>query len=154
MRQLNPIYTILLAYILASCNSPKPTAYFFISNTSDSKKLINIKVTIDTISVFNDTIKYSNIAPDLQYTPDLRLPKGKYIIRVFADSAKAFAEKQLNLDNDRWVFISYSYKPPIDTVEAQSLKNFGIDTTFLKEQIRGSPPTVIIHIMDKEPIHM
>ena len=140
---------------MACCNSPDPNAYFFISNTSENKKAVDIKVTIDTTAIFHDIIEYTDIAPDLQYTPNTTLPKGKYFIRVVADSGRAVAEQQIYLDNDRWIFISYSYKPPIDTAEANNLmKNFGNDTSWIDQQLRGSPPRVVIHIMDKEPIHM
>lgn len=110
---------------------------------------------IGTNIVFNGTAKYSNVAPDLQYTPFLALPKGNYIIKVVADSAKALAEKTVNLDGDRWIFVSYSYKPPMDTIETNNLeKIFSSDTSWMKNQLRGHPPKVIIQIMDKEPIHI
>ena len=154
MHILRRIFTIFISSLLLGCKSPNPNAYFFISNTSDNQNTVDIKVTIDTNTIYNDILKYSNIAPDLQYTPYLTLPKGKYLIRAIADSGRAFAEQPINLDADRWIFISYSYTPPIDTVEANTLlKNFH-NKSFIDQLLKGSPPKVIIYIMDKEPIHM
>jgi hypothetical protein len=140
---------------VTSCNWFQPTAYFIISNGSDDKKVVDMKVSIGTKDVFNDTIKFTNIQPDLQYTPYLTLPKGQYIIQIMADSGKVTVAQPINLRHDRWIFVSYSYKLPIDTAEAAVLlKNFGNDTSWVNPQLRGIPPIVKIHIMDKEPIHM
>ena len=69
------IFGILYVSLFASCNSSNPTAYFFISNISDTKKAVDIKITMDTNAIFDGIIKYSNIAPDLQYTPYVTLPR-------------------------------------------------------------------------------
>lgn len=155
MQSPRKLKLLLILPLLTGCSWFQPTAYFFISNTSDDKKRVDIKVSIGTKDVFDDTIKYTNIQPDLQYTPYLTLQKGKYVIRVTADSGKVVVEQPINLGNDRWIFISYAYKPPIDTVEARTLlKNFGNDTSWVNPQLRGFPPSVTIHVMDKEPVHM
>lgn len=151
-RQLKLLFILTL---LTACNWFQPTAHFFISNNSDHKKDVDINVSIGTKDVFSDTIKYTNIRPDLQYTPYVTLPKGKYMIRVTADNGKVAVEQPINLGNDRWIFVSYAYKPPIDTAEANMLlKSFGNDTSWVNPQLRGFPPSVTIHIMAKEPVHM
>jgi hypothetical protein len=146
---------LIILPLLTGCSWFQPTAYFFISNTSDHKKVVDINVSIGKKDVFDNTIKYTNIQPDLQHTPYVTLPKGKYVIRVTADSGKVSVEQPINLGNDRWIFVSYTYKPPIDTAEANVLlKNFGNDTAWVNRQLRGFPPSIKIHIMDKEPVHM
>jgi hypothetical protein len=83
------------------------------------------------------------------------LPKGKYTICISSDDGKAVTENEINLTNDKWIFISYPYVPPIDAPHADVLlKNFRNDTAWVNPQVRGFPPTVTIHIMDKEPVHM
>ena len=152
--RLSHIPVLLLISIFAGCRASNSEAYFFISNTSNDKKSVDIKVTIDTNTIFNGIAKYSNIAPDLQYTPFLTLPKGNHTIKVVADSSRALAEKEINLDNDRWIFVSYTYKLPMDSIEGSNLKkNFGSDTSWINNQLKGYPPKIIIHIMDKEPVH-
>ncbi len=146
---------ILFLSLLLACKSSKRNAYFFLSNTSETKKAVDIKVVIGNTNVFDDTIKYTNIAPDLQYTPHVKLPEGEYILRVIADNSKVTTEQTINLDNDRWIFVSYSYIPPIDTAEVNNRsKNFGYDTSWINQQLRGVPPAVKVHIMNKEPVHM
>ena len=146
---------ILVLFLLAGCNWFQRTAYFFISNTSEDRKAVDIQVSIGDKTVYNDRIKYTDIAPDLQYTPYVTLPKGKYMMRVTADSGKVSIEHPVDLGTDRWIFVSYSYKAPIDTAKAKILfENFRNDTTWLNLQVRGYLPNVKIHIMDKEPVHM
>lgn len=155
MQSLRQLKLLLILPFLTGCSWFQPTAFFFVSNGSDDRKVVDIKVAIGNKVVFNNTIKYTNIRPDLQYSPYVTMPKGKYVIRVTADSGKVVVEQPINLGNDRWIFISYAYKPPIDTVEASSLlKKFGNDTSWVNPQLHGFPPTVKIHIMDKEPVHM
>jgi hypothetical protein len=152
-----PRLLILLLFIhsLTGCKWFQPTTYFFISNTCRDDKPVNIKVTIAGETVFNDTIRYTNIRPDLTYAPYISLPKGKYTIKVAADNGKATAEQPIDLGNDRWVFISYSFAKPIDSSEAKLLlTNFDNDTSWVNPQLRGSPSKVTIYIMDKEPVHM
>jgi hypothetical protein len=149
------IVIVFITIVLAGCNWFQPTAYFFISNISRERKAVDIKVSIADKTVLDDTIRYTGIQPDLSNTPYVSLPKGKYVIRVTADNAQTLAEQPINLGNDRWIFISYSYLPPIDTAHADMLmKSFGEDTASVNSRVRGYPPRVTIHIMDKEPVHM
>ena len=152
-RQLKLIFFIPL--LTTGCNWFQPTAYFFISNESKDKRVVDIRVSIADKSVFNDSIRYTDIRPDLQYTPYVTLPKGKYTIRVSADNGKATAEQPIDLGNDRWIFVTYSFSNPVDSTEAKILQtNFGFDTAFVNPKLRGSPPRVTVYIMDKEPVHM
>jgi hypothetical protein len=155
VKLLERTFFLLTILLLPGCKWFQPTAYFFISNTSEGKKAVDIKVTIGAKEVFDDTIKYTNIQPDLQYTRYVTLSKGKYNIRVTADSGRVSVEQPIDSGADRWVFVSYSYKPPIDTTEANMLlKNFGNDTSWVNPQLRRFPSSVTIHVMNKEPIHM
>lgn len=146
---------LLIVLLFTGCKWFQPTAYFFISNTSRDKRAVDIKVSIADKTVLSDTLRYTGIQPDLSTTPYISLPKGKYIIRVSADNGKANAAQPVDLGSNRWIFISYSYTPPIDTAHANLLlKNFGNDTSWVNPQLRGFPPSVTIYIMDKEPVHM
>lgn len=152
------IKRLLLIYfvtLFCGCRLFQPTAYFFISNGSEDKTPVDIKIKIGGQTVFDDSIKYTNVRPDLQYTPSITLTKGKYTIFVTADSGKTNLTQPIMLDGDRWIFISYSYNLPADSLQREILmKNFGYDTSFINQKIRGTPSNVGIYIMDKEPIHM
>ncbi len=138
-----------------NCKFLQPTAYFFISNRSEDKTPVDIQIKIGEQSVFNGSIKYTNVRPDLQYTPSVTLTKGKYMIFVTADSGKASLMQPIMLDGDRWIFSSYSFDTPADSTQREKLlKDFGYDTTYMNTKFRGTPSKVAIYIMDKEPIHM
>jgi len=148
------LFTFFLT-LCFGCRLFQPTAYFFISNGSEDKTPVDLQVKIGVQTVFYDSIKYTNVRPDLQYTPSITLTKGKYTIFVTADSGRTSLTQTIMLDGDRWIFISYSYNSPADSVQREILKkNFGYDTSFINHKIRGTPSNVVIHIMDKEPIHM
>ena len=144
--------TFILALTLVtvdSCRLFQPTAYFFIINESQDRKAVDISVTLGRQTVFNDTIKYTNIRPDLQYTPDRTLSKGKYIITVTADNGKVQVRQPIMLDGDRFIFVTYSYKAPVDSTSL--IRNLGFP---FADKLKGQEPKIGIHITDKEPVHL
>ncbi|RZK14370.1 MAG: hypothetical protein EOO43_16455 [Flavobacterium sp.] len=54
-------------------------------------------------------------------------------IATSADNGQTTAEPRIDLSNDRWIFVSYSYMSAMDTTHAKSI--------------------VTIYVMNKEPIH-
>jgi len=80
---------------LTSCHFFQPTAHFFIVNESQDKKAVDINIQLGGQTVFNDTVKYTNVRPDLQYTPSKTLTKGKYTIFVTADSGKVQVQQPI-----------------------------------------------------------
>lgn len=148
------LFTFLVT-LCFGCRLFQPTAYFFISNGSKDKTPVDIKIKIGGQTVFDDSIKYTNVRPDLQYTPSITLTKGKYTIFITADSGKTSLTQPIMLDGDRWIFISYSFNSPADSTQRERLiKDFGYDTSYINTKLRGIPSKVGIYIMDKEPIHM
>ena len=115
----------------------QPAAYFFIINESRDKGVVDIQVTIGGRRVFSDSIHYSNVRPDLQYTPYVRLPKGQYNILVTADSGKARQAEPIVVNSDCWIFVTYHFRAPVDSARRV-----------------GVPSTVGISSMDREPIQM
>ncbi|MCF8254026.1 MAG: hypothetical protein K9I36_06810 [Bacteroidia bacterium] len=141
--------------LCSGCKLFHPTAYFFISNCSEDKTPVDVQIKIGGQTIFDDSIKYTNVRPDLQYTPSITLTKGKYIIFVTAENGKTNLTKPIMLDGDSWIFIYYNFSSPTDSMERERLmKDFWFDTTYMNTKIRGTPPKVDIYIMDKEPIHM
>ena len=88
MRLINKIFFCAAVFLFVGCNLIQPTAYFFITNSSEDQKSVDIAVSIAGETVFNDTINFTNVAPDLQYTPQKTLPKGKYTISIVANKRK------------------------------------------------------------------
>lgn len=148
------ILYLFLVTLCFGCRLFQPTAYFFISNGSEDKTPVDIQISIGRQTVFDDSIKYTNVRPDLQYTPSITLTKGKYTIFVTADSGRTSLTQPIMLDGDRWVFISYSFKTPADSAQRERLiKDFGYDTTYMNTKLWGTASKVGIYIMNKEPIH-
>jgi len=143
-----PFLLTIILLTVSGCRLFQPTAYFFIVNESQDKKTVDINVTIGGETVFNNVVKYTNVRPDLQYTPDLTLTKGKYIITIIADSGKVQVTQPIMLDGDRYIFVTYSYKEPLDS--ATLVKNLGFP---LAEKLKGQEPKIGIYISDKEPVH-
>ena len=139
----------LTLLIVTGCRLFQPTAQFFIINESQDKKAVDINVTLGGQTVFSDTIKYINVRPDLQYTPNKTLSKGKYMITITADSGKVQVRQPIMLDGDRFIFVTYSYKAPVDS--ATLIKNLGFP---FAEKLKGQEPKIGIYITDKEPVHM
>jgi hypothetical protein len=155
---------ILLAFafcfaIITSCKYFQPTAYIYISNQSRDKKAVDISISLDNENVFSDTIKWTNVAPDLQYSVARIKPKGKYILKVVADSGKLKEAQEINLDKDKWVFVTYTYEAPIDSSTLFDRYGFLINATgyidsSLSKKLKGIDPTVLIYVKDEEPIFM
>ncbi len=150
-RQLLALIFLLTLTLVSqtSCRFFQPTAHFFIINESQDKKAINISVTLGGQSVFDDTIKYTNVRPGLQYTPSKTLTKGKYMITVIADSGKVQVRQPLMLDSERFIFVTYSYKAPVDSTTL--IKKFGFP---FADKLKGQEPKIGIYITDKEPVHL
>ena len=132
-----------------SCSFFQPTARFFIINESYDKKNVDIKVILGKQIVFEDTIKYINIRPDRQYMTNNRQKAGKYTITVTADNGKVQVQQPIILEGDRFIFVTYSYKAPVDSVTLA--KKLGHP---FAGEIKGQEPKIGIHITDKEPVHL
>ncbi len=144
------ILSLMLVVLLAIFyRQLHPTAHFFISNNSEDRRMVDMILTMGGEKVFGDTIKYTSIRPDLSYTPELTLPKGKYLITITADSGKLQVKQRVMLDGDRYIFISYSYTAPLDTTKMASIPGFPYSDVW-KEQ----KPKIEIYVTDEEPWHL
>ncbi len=151
---MKQLLIILSATFFAGCRLFQPTAYLFITTSSEDKTPVDIHVKIGGETIFNDTISYTPVIPDLRNTPYVTLPKGKNVIIVTADSGKVSDTRPFMLDTDRWIFINYSYKKAPDSAKSKILKEmFWYDTAYLNKKLREMPPQITIHITAKEPIH-
>ena len=152
IKQLSFISAISLFF---SCRLFQPTAYFFITNESTDKPSVDFKVSIGGKSVFDDTIRYNNLKPDLQYTPSKTLTKGKYTLFISSDNGKTNLTQPIILDSDCWIFITYSFNSPADSIQRISLKKyFGYDSLYLNTKLPGTASKIGIFIADKKPVHL
>ena len=82
-------------------------------------------------------------------TPNTTLSKGKYTIFVTADGGKVQIQQPIMLDGDRFFFVTYSYKAPVDSTTLIKNPEFPF-----ADQLKGQEPKIGIYITDKEPVHM
>ena len=145
-------YTTLLALVImkaTSCQFFHPTVHFFIINKSEDRKAIDINIKLGGQSVFNDTIKFTNIRPDLQYTARKSFKKGRYTILVTADNGKVQIKQPIMLDSDKFIFVTYSYKATVDSTTL--IKKLGFP---FAEKLKGQEPKIEIYIANEKPVHL
>ncbi|MFC4632377.1 hypothetical protein ACFO3O_00545 [Dokdonia ponticola] len=153
MKKKNLLIFILLISLFG-CES-KIDGFFYISNGSRDQSEILLRLIIDNDTIFEKNVKYSNIAPDLQYIENRNLTKGKHkiIFEVVHTNLKQI--ENLVFDKDTWVFLSYEYKKPADSLKRAELnKSFGgvKDSTNLI-LYDGQKPSLTFHVMENEPKH-
>jgi hypothetical protein len=138
--------------MLWRCNLLQPKAQFYLINTSKDKPRVDIKVYLAGDTVFADTIKYSNVAPDLQYMPSITASKGKHLIIIEADRDSLLLKQPLILDKDKWIFITYFYEAPIDS--ATLIKKYGFIDPYAAKKLKGRKPELGINVQDTPPNHL
>lgn len=151
---MRKLLTFILLISLFGCES-KVDGIFYISNGSRDQTEIPLRLIIDNDTLFDQNAKYSNIAPDLQYIEDKKLTKGKHKIIFEVANSELKRIENVEFDKDKWIFISYEFKKPADSLKRIELdKSFGgnKDSTNLF-LYNGRKPSLTFHIMENEPIH-
>lgn len=134
---------------------PKVDGTFYISNGSQDRTEILLRLIVDNDTIFDQNAKYTNISPDLQYIENKKLTKGIHEIIFEVGNSELKRIEKVEFENDKWIFLSYEFKKPTDSIKKAELdKSFGRikDSTnlFLYNGLR---PTLTFYIMENEPIH-
>jgi hypothetical protein len=146
LKTIRFILLILLLQPLAGCQLFYPKVHFQLINYSSDKSVVDLKVSLAEDDVFDDSIKRSTVAPDIQYTFSKAVPKGKYTIYIEADSGRAKRVQPLMLDKDKWVIIIYNYSKPMDS--ASVLKEYG----YLEpNKLKGKANSLLVSVRN-EPV--
>ncbi|TMM50982.1 hypothetical protein FEE95_22040 [Maribacter algarum] len=150
------ILTFILLISLFGCES-KIDGFFFITNTSQDQSEVPLRLIVDNDTIFDQKVKWTNIRPDLQYVEEKKLTKGKHKIIFEVTNTGLKRIENMEFDKDKWIFVSYGYKKPVDSLKRIELdKSFdGIkykDSTFA-DFYNGRKPSLTFHIMETEPIH-
>ena len=151
---MRKLLTFILLISLFGCES-KVDGIFYISNGSRDQTEIPLRLIIDNDTLFDQNAKYSNIAPDLQYIKDKKLTKGKHKIIFEVANSELKRIENVEFDKDKWIFISYEFKNPADSLKRIELdKNFnGIKDSTNLFLYDGRKPSLTFHIMETEPIN-
>lgn len=115
-------------FVLAACGSSRPMAHLFAYNNSDSGTPIDVSITRHTKGTANQTI-HATLKPGLQELDSRNFSKGTYDVAAEANNGLVSVKKNMVLDSDRWVIITYTYH---DSANIQ--KSYGyVDTAVLKK---------------------
>jgi hypothetical protein len=151
---MRKLLTFILFISLFGCES-KVDGIFYISNGSQDQTEIPLRLIVDNDTLFDQSAKYTNIAPDLQYIENKKLTKGKHKIVFEVGNSDLKRTEYLEFEKGKWIFLSYEFKKPADSIRKAELdKSFGglKDSTNLF-LYNGRKPSLTFHIMENEPIH-
>jgi hypothetical protein len=132
---------LLLAIGLTSCRN---NVDIIISNVIYNADPVDFQVVLGTDTVFNDKIKSTDIRPDLTNYVSTSLPKGKYSLKVLADSGRILIIRPVDISTDTWIFIEYAGSKAVK--ESQS-----------RPDNRNYPAgfdTILIHMTREKPTFM
>jgi hypothetical protein len=151
---MKKLLTFILLISLFSCES-KVDGIFYISNGSQDQSEIPLRLIVDNDTLFDQDAKYSNIAPDLQYIETKKLTKGQHEIVFEIANSELKRIKKIDFDKDKWIFLSYYYKKPADSLKRAELDKIfgGIKDSTNLFLYNGRKPSLTFHIMENEPIH-
>ncbi len=110
---------------------------FYITNSSRDQAEVPLRLIIDNDTIFDKTVKYSNIRPDLQHIEKVKLKEGQHQIIFEVASINLKRIENIKLDKHKWFFLSYRFKKA-DSIEGLS---------------KGEKPNLTFNITETEPIH-
>lgn len=130
---------------LAACSSYRPMAHLVVYNNSDSGTPIDVSITHRTKGTVNQTI-HTTLKPGLQELDPRHFSRGAYDVTAEANNGLVSVKKNMVLDTDRWVIITYTYH---DSANIQ--KSYGyVDTAVLKK-INGKYAGLDMYIENRKP---
>lgn len=119
---------LFAVFVLTACSSSRPMAHLIAYNNSDSGTPIDVSITCHTKGTAYQTI-HTTLKPGLQELNSRYFSKGAYNVAAEANNGLVSVKKNMVLDSDRWVIITYTYH---DSASIQ--KSYGyVDTTVLKK---------------------
>lgn len=153
---MKQIIIFLFLITLFSCDNKFDTI-FYIENGSNDQLEIPLRLIVDNDTIFDEKAKYSNITPDLQHIKSIRLSKGFHKITFEVPNTKLKRVENLQIDKNKYIFLSYEFKKSLDSLEKVKFKNNlkgvkNVDSVF-SNVLNGRKPCLTYHVMEKEPIH-
>jgi hypothetical protein len=142
------IVLLLAIFFLYGCKpAPDPSLHFYIGNFSRIQKKVDIQVAVGGEPLFDSAVKF--LANPYQYRAEKKLPRGNYTINVKGDSGKITMIQPLTIKDELWIFISYTFGSPADTIFRESaLKNI---PPLAAIDLAKPKPSLHIFISDSKP---
>lgn len=112
MKRVKRIAFIVTTVIAACGCSSTSEHHFYIGNTSKDKKTGYIKISVDSIIVFADSVRHLKDSiiklNDWEYSfSKVLTPKENYTLTVEADNNPSLKRTENIKKNERWIYIDY-----------------------------------------------
>ncbi len=143
-RILIPAALSCVSLLFAACSASRPTAYLIVNNDSDKEVPLTVSISgndRNSMKTITHTIK-----PGLQELTPEKFSKGSYSISAEADHGAVTIKKQLSLDSDRWIMISFLHD---DSLNIQ--KRYGIVDTSVLRKINGKYTGLDLYSENRRP---
>jgi hypothetical protein len=98
-----------VVYIIGCNTSETANMHFSVSNISTAKPQVGIKILVDTMQVFNSTIKTADGEGAASYTADIAVTKGLHKITLAIEGDSIAYTYNVKIDNPSWLFIWHDY---------------------------------------------
>ena len=143
MRLLIPF--ALFLFVFAACSSYRPMAHVIVYNNSDTGIPINVSISHRNGESRAQTVN-TVLRPGFQELDARKFSKGSYHITAAANNGTVAIQKNLALDTDRWIIITYNYS---DSLNLQRTYGY-VDTAMLKK-INGKYAGLDMYIENRKP---
>ena len=153
---MKQITHFLFLITLFSCDNKFDTV-FYIENGSSDQLEIPLRLIVDNDTIFDEKAKYSNIAPDLQHIKSIKLSNGFHKITFEVPNTKLRRIENLQINKNKYIFLSYEFKKSLDSLEKVKFKNNlkeikNVDSVF-SNVFNGRKPCLTYNVMETKPVH-
>lgn len=99
----------LVVIIICSCKSSSDSSiHFYVGNLSRLQKEVDIHISMGGKPMFDSSVKLTSREP-YAYIADKKIQKGTYNIDVMADSGRLKLVQPVTVNDDLWVYVSYTF---------------------------------------------
>jgi hypothetical protein len=113
-------YTVVC---LIGCSASETAdMHFSVSNVSSARPQVAMKILVDTLQVFSNTIKTTTDDRAATYTADITVAKGEHKITLAVEGDSIACTYNVKIDKPSWLFIWHDYAK--DTASFKAKANY------------------------------
>ena len=104
-----PFLYLLIAPLLtcSSCHMFRTKLHFTIINNSRAKRAVDMIIKYAGDTVFQDTIRWNNVHPDLSHVFEVPAVKGNAEMQIIADGGLISRSDRIDGTDDQWIVITF-----------------------------------------------
>jgi len=130
-----------------SCKHFKSNVYFFASNLSSDKKDIHVSIGLAGDQVLDKIVRWTEHGSGIDFINSVKMFRGKYVIRVTADSGRVKLQKLISIKKDQYLFITYSSVKPVEEKKVKKKNSKQLMST----ELAFVKPKLDVFVGDKPP---